>query len=230
MLSVTVMASTDLLTLPDVDAAIAGLTRRRFEHAEPRTARRCHATLMFVDIRGSMALSCAIDPDDWWALLDDLFERMCDAVYALGGWVESFTGDGIAAVFESSGGDGDHDDHAIRACLAGVRVLSAVRAAAAALVDHTGHELAVRVGINSGHIMVGTIGGRYQHSHIASGYAMALAKRMETLAVPGRICLSEHTAALVADEFGVRDLGAYPVKGAPAPVGLFELQAAASRD
>jgi class 3 adenylate cyclase len=228
------MASTDLLTIPDVDAAIAGLTRRRFERAEPRSARRCHATLMFVDIRGSMALSGAVEPEDWWALLDDLFERMCDAVYALGGWVESFTGDGIAAVFESGAGGGDDDDddddHAIRACLAGVRVLSTVRAAAAALEDLTGHELAVRVGINSGDIMVGTIGDRYQRCHIASGYAMALAKRMETLAVPGRICISEHTAALVTDAFGVRDLGAFPIKGAPAPVGLFELGAAASDD
>jgi class 3 adenylate cyclase len=226
------MASTDLLTIPDVDAAIAGLTRRRFEHTEPRIARRCHATLMFVDIRGSMALSRAIEPDDWWALLDDLFEHMCEVVYALEGWVESFTGDGIAAVFESGAGsdEDDNNNHAIRACLAGVRVLSIVRAAAAAIVDHTGHELAVRVGINSGDIMVGTIGDRYQRCHIASGYAMALAKRMETLAVPGRICLSEHTAALVADEFGVRDLGAYPVKGARAPVGLFELEAAASDD
>jgi class 3 adenylate cyclase len=221
------MASPDLLTIPDVDAAVAGLTRRRFERAELRSARRCHATLMFVDIRGSMALSGAIEPDDWWALLDDLFERMCDAVYALGGWVESFTGDGIAAVFECGAGE---DDHAIRACRAGVSVLSTVRAAAAALVDHTGHELAVRVGINSGDVLVGTIGDRFQRCHIASGYAMALAKRMETLAVPGRICISEHTAALVTGAFGVRDLGAFPIKGAPAPVGLFELDAAASDD
>jgi pSer/pThr/pTyr-binding forkhead associated (FHA) protein len=122
------------------------------------------------------------------------------------------------------------DDHAIRACRAGVHVLSTVRGAAAALMDHTGHELAVRVGINSGDVLVGTIGDRYQRCHIVCGYAMALAKRMETLAVPGRICLSEHTAALVTDAFGVRDLGAFPVKGAPTPVGLFELDAAASDD
>jgi class 3 adenylate cyclase len=87
-----------------------------------------------------------------------------------------------------------------------------------------GLELAVRVGINSGEVVTGTIGDRYEGLHTANGYTVALAKRIEALALPGRIYLSENTAALVASAVQLRNLGAFEMKGAQRRVEVFELE------
>jgi adenylate cyclase len=76
----------------------------------------------------------------------------------------------------------------------------------------------VRIGIDSGEALTGTIGDRYSRHYTACGFPVALAKRIETLAAPGGIYLSEQTAALIAEELQVRDLGAFMVKGAISPV------------
>ncbi len=175
---------------------------------------------MFVDMKGSMALSGALDLDVWWSLIDGLFELMCESVCQFGGWVANFTGDGIQAIFEA---EDAIDDHARRACEAAAHLRHAIRVPAAKLIAGHGLELSVRIGINSGEVLTGTIGARHAPYYTANGYAVALAKRMEAFALPGRIYLSEHTAALVADTLEVRDLGPFEVKGAQAPVGVFEL-------
>ena len=84
-------------------------------------------------------------------------------------------------------------------------------------------ELEVRIGINSGEVLTGTIGERYSRHYTACGYTVALAKRMETLARPGGIYLTEHTAALIGQALELSDLGLFEVKGALSPVGVFEL-------
>jgi class 3 adenylate cyclase len=178
------------------------------------------ATVMFVDVEGSMDLSREVDLEPWWSVIGELFELMCESVYRFGGWVANFTGDGVEAVFEATDAT---DDHARQGCDAALWLRDAIRAPAAELSSEHGLELSVRVGINSGDVLTGTIGSRYKRYHTANGYAVALAKRMEALALPGQIYLTARTAALVADAFRLRELGAFDVKGADKPVEVCEL-------
>ncbi len=179
-------------------------------------------TVLFVDVKGSMGLISAIELEEWWSVIDGLFELMCESVYRFGGWVASFTGDGIKAVFEPRAGC---DHHARRACRAALWLTDAISGPAAELRSDHGLELSVRVGINSGEVLTGTIGDRYMRYYTVNGYAVALAKRIEALARPGTVYVSEHTAPLIAGAFRLHDLGAFAVKGAGLPVGVFELVA-----
>lgn len=190
-----------------------------------RTAERKFATVLFVDVQGSMSLSATVEPDEWWWVLSDLFELMCDGVCRSGGWVGSFTGDGIKGIFEARE---SAEAHACRACDSALWLCDVLRVRGAELLDERGLNLAVRIGINSGEVVTGTIGDRYSRYYTATGYSVALAKRIEALALPGRVYLSEHTAALVAATHRLRDVGTFNVKGAQLPVGVFELIEAGS--
>lgn len=192
-------------------------TQMRLDSA-PRTERKL-VSILFIDIKGSMDLISAIELEVWWSVIDNLFELMCESVYRFGGWVASFTGDGIKAVFETHASIG----HAQHACDAALWLRDTIRAPAADLRTEHGVELSLRVGINSGEVLTGVIGNRYKRQYTADGYAVGLAKRIETLAQPGSIYLSESTAALVASNFQLRDLGRFEVKGAAALLRVFEL-------
>src|SRR4051812_4874657 len=173
-------------------------------------AERKQLTILFADISGSTTLSRSVELDEWWTVLTDVYELMCAAVCRFGGWVGNFTGDGVQGVFESPGRAGEH---ARRACEAALFLRDTLRSSAEDLDRHHGLELDVRIGINSGEAVTGTIGGGDSRHRTACGFPVALAKRMETLARPGGIYLSEHTAALLADELEVCDLGAFALKG-----------------
>ena len=185
---------------------------------------REYATVLIADIKGSTALSRSIDPQEWWTITARLYDVMSEAVHASGGRVRAFTGDGILAVF---GRSGLGDDHAQRACEAALALREAIRGPAAELRRDHDLELSIRIGINSGELITGTIGTGYRRCCSVTGYAVALAKRMEALAEPDRICLSENTAWHLRVGQEVRSLGSYEVKGAPKPVGVFELMPAA---
>lgn len=182
-----------------------------------RDVERKFVTVLFADVKDSMGLSRAIDLEDWWSVTACLFELMCDAVHEFGGWVGNFTGDGIEAVFDTP------DDHAHRACDAALRLRDAIRAPAAELWTAHRLELAIRVGLNSGPVLVGTIGDRRTRYYTVNGYPVALAKRIESLARPEAIYLTEHTAALAERPGQLRRLGLFDVRGASAPVEIFEL-------
>jgi class 3 adenylate cyclase len=199
--------------------------RRDFQRHEARvvpvrSTERKFATVLFVDVQSSMNLSAVIELEEWWSILTGLFELMCEGVCRCGGWVGSFTGDGIKGVFEAPDAA---EAHARGACDAALWLCHALRRPAAELLDERGLELAVRIGINSGEVVTGTIGDRYGRFYTATGYAVALAKRIEALALPGRVYVSEHTAALVDGTHQLRNLGRFSVKGAQVPVGVFEL-------
>lgn len=188
-------------------------------NSAPRTERKL-VSILFIDIKGSMDLISAIELEEWWSVIDGLVELMCESVYRFGGWVAGFTGDGIKAVFETTGGGTDHAQHA---CDSALWLRDAIRAPASSLRSEHGVELSLRVGINSGEVLTGTIGDRYGRHYTANGYAVGLAKRIETLAQPRSIYLSENTAALVTSNVQLRDLGRFEVKGAATPVRVFEL-------
>jgi class 3 adenylate cyclase len=183
-------------------------------------AERKFATVLFIDIRGSMDLSGSRKPEEWWSTIDELFELMCEGVYRFGGWVAGFTGDSISAIFESPPAS---QDHAKQACDAALWLRDAIDALALQLRQVWGFELGVRLGINSGDIVVGTIGNRYRRYHTAAGYSVALAQRMEAIAEVGHIYLTEATVRLIDRHVAVRSLGALAVKGARTPVEVFEL-------
>jgi class 3 adenylate cyclase len=179
-------------------------------------------TVVFADIRGSMALSGSLGPSEWWSILERLFEVMCEAVYRFDGWVGNFTGDGVLAVFESES-PAPSGDHALRGCEAALWLRHSLRQATAQLERKHGLGLDVRIGINSGEALTGTIGERYSRHYTACGYAVALAKRIEALAEPGGICITAQTATLIGEAIELKDLGSFEVKGAPVPVRVFEL-------
>jgi class 3 adenylate cyclase/tetratricopeptide (TPR) repeat protein len=182
---------------------------------------RKQVTVVFADVKGSMELAEQLDPEAWSAIMQRFFTILADGVERFEGFVDKFTGDGIMAIF---GAPIAHEDHAQRACYAALHLRDAVREHAnEARVQH-GVPFGVRIGLNSGEVVVGKIGDDLRMDYTAQGHVVGLAQRMEALAESGHICLSEHTARLVTGYFQLRDLGRTRVKGASEPVGLFDLE------
>jgi adenylate cyclase len=167
-------------------------------------------SVLFADVAGSMTRAESLGPEQWATLMDRFFSAGAEAVTEAGGTVDKFTGDGIMAVF---GAPVAQEDHARRACLAALRL---VRVA----VDL---ELPLRVGIHSGEVVAGDVGGGGFGERTALGHAVGLAQRMESLAGVGGVCVSERTAELVAGHFRLRDRGLHDVKGVSRPVVVFDL-------
>lgn len=204
------------------------------DHASPDTARRIrasgsiregerkHLTIMFVDVANSLLLAEQLGPEIWHETVDELFRILTDGVHRFDGTVNQYTGDGVMALF---GAPIAHEDHAQRACRAAWHLRARLRQFREELRVARGVELGVRMGLNSGEVVFGRIGDDLRLEYTAQGHMVGLAARMEQLARPGRVCLTEQTASLVAGYFALRDLGTFAVKGAAAPVRAYELGA-----
>jgi class 3 adenylate cyclase/tetratricopeptide (TPR) repeat protein len=177
-------------------------------------------TVLFVDLKGSMDLAESIDPEAWHTILDRFFAILADGVHRFEGTVNQYTGDGIMALF---GAPITHEDHAHRACYAALRLAGELRDYVQELKRERGVTFSTRMGINSGEVVVGKIGDDLRMDYTAQGHTVGLAARMEQLASPDTIYLTEHTAALVTGFFELRDLGSFNVKGVQEPVIAHEL-------
>src|SRR5213083_2804119 len=182
-------------------------------------------TVLFADVVRSMELAERVDPEEWHRLLDRLFRILAGGVHRYEGTINQYTGDGIMALF---GAPIAHEDHAQRACAAALDLARELGALAEDVRRESGLEFAVRIGLNSGEVVVGRIGDDLRMQFTAQGHVVGLAQRMEALAESEHICLSEHTARLVDGYFHLRDLGRTTVKGVSEPVGLFDLEAMGS--
>ncbi len=183
---------------------------------------RKQITVLFADVEGSMDLAERLDPESWRELMNRFFQVCADAVHHADGTVDKFTGDGIMALF---GAPIAREDHAQCACRAALEMIATVTALAAE-VSAEGIELNVRIGINSGEVVVGSIGDEGEMEYTAIGHTVGLAQRMETMAESGTANLTSHTAALVDGYFDVTPLGERAVKGATEPVTVFRLERA----
>jgi class 3 adenylate cyclase len=181
---------------------------------------RKQVTVLFADVKGSMELAEQLDAEEWHKIMDRFFQILTDGVHRFEGTVNQFTGDGIMALF---GAPIAHEDHAQRACWAALHLRGTLRTYADQLRVEHGLSFAVRMGLNSGEVVVGRIGDDLRMDYTAQGHTVGLAQRMEQLAEPGKALLTEHTARLVQGLFALRDLGPARVKGATAPVRLHEL-------
>jgi class 3 adenylate cyclase/tetratricopeptide (TPR) repeat protein len=184
---------------------------------------RKQVTVLFADVKGSMDLAEQLDPEDWHRIMERFFQLLAGGVHRFEGSVNQYTGDGIMALF---GAPIAHEDHAQRACWAALHLREEVRRYADELRTARGLAFAVRMGINSGEVVVGTIGDDLRMDYTAIGHTVGLAQRMEQLAEPGKPLVTEHTAKLVAGFFSVRDLGPSRVKGTTEPIRLYELEGA----
>ena len=197
---------------------------------------RKQVTVLFADLKGSMELLADRDPEEARKLLDPVLEHMMEAVHRYEGTVNQVMGDGIMALF---GAPLAHEDHAVRACYAALDMHGAIRRYADEVRRTLGVRTEIRIGLNSGEVVVRAIGSDLRMDYTAVGQTTHLAARMEQLASAGTTLLTADTLRLAEGFIAVKPLGPVPVKGLETPVEVYEmlgagplrsrLQAAAAR-
>ncbi len=181
---------------------------------------RKQVTVLFADIKGSLALIEHADPEDAQRILDAALSVMMDGVHRYEGTVNRVLGDGVMALF---GAPIAHEDHAVRACFAALAIQRAMQTQADQSRAMHGLEVSVRIGLNSGEVLVRAIGNDLSMDYDAIGPTVHLASRMEQLASPGTVRLTAATARLAEGFLDLRALGQVPVKGLSHPVEAFDL-------
>jgi class 3 adenylate cyclase len=184
---------------------------------------RKQVTVLFADLKGSMELLADQDPEEARKLLAPVLERMMEAVHRYEGTVNQVMGDGIMALF---GAPLVHEDHAVRACYAALRMQESVKRYAEEVRRSHAAVVKVRVGLNSGEVVVRAIGSDLRMDYTAVGQTTHLAARMEQLADPGAIVITPDTLTLAEGFVAVKPLGPVPVKGLTAPVEVYEVTGA----
>jgi class 3 adenylate cyclase len=169
---------------------------------------RKQVTVLFADLKGSMELLADRDPEEARKLLDPVLERMMETVHRYEGTVNQVMGDGIMALF---GAPVAHEDHAVRACYAAFDLQAALRRYAEELRRTHGVDVQVRVGLNSGEVVVRAIGSDLRMDYSAVGQTTHLAARMEQLARPGVTLLTADTLRLAEGYVEVKPLGPVPL-------------------
>ena len=187
-------------------------------------AERRQLTVMFCDLVGSTALSTGMDPEDLRDVITS-FQNRCSAVIRrYGGFVAKYMGDGILVYF---GYPRAHEDEAERSVRAGLDIVDAMAELNAAVAKPSGVELAVRIGIATGPVIVGDQIGEGTASETAVvGETPNLAARLQALAQPNQIVVSAATRAMLGDHFDLDDLGAYEIKGFAEPVPAWRVLSA----
>src|SRR5213594_1353545 len=186
---------------------------------------RKQVTVLFEDIRGSTKLVEGLDPEEAQKIIDPVLSVMMEAVHRYEGTVNQVLGDGIMAIF---GAPLSHEDHALRACYAALAMQTAMQPHAGVVRRSHGIDMQMRVGLNSGEVVVRTIGNDLHMDYSAVGPTTHLAARMEQLARPGTIRFSGSTLRLVEGLVQVNALGPIPVKGMTEPVEAYELTGASA--
>jgi class 3 adenylate cyclase/tetratricopeptide (TPR) repeat protein len=184
---------------------------------------RKQVTVMFADLKGSMEFVVGRDPEDAQSLLDPVIERMIEAVHHYEGTVNDIMGDGIMALF---GAPIAHEDHAVRACYAALRMQANVKRYADQVQLTQGIPLEVRVGLNSGEIVVRAVRNDLRVDYTGVGQTAHLAARMEQLAKPGSVLATAETMKLTEGYVEMKSLGPLQVKGITGPIPVYELTGA----
>lgn len=176
-------------------------------------------TVLFADVVQSMGIAAAVGAERLREIMADLVNRCTKLVHRYGGTVDKFTGDGIMAVF---GAPVAREDHALRACLTALGIQEDIKRLAVEVRERDGVELQLRVGLNSGQVIAGEIGSG-PLGYTAVGEQVGMAQRMESVAPPGAVMLSDATARLVAHATVLADAEEVRVKGSDVPVRAHRL-------
>ena len=196
----------------------ADLAERILRSGGAMLGERKHVTVVFADVRDSTALIDQLDPEEALQVLGPVLKSLMDAVHRHDGFVNQTLGDGIMALF---GAPIAREDHAVQACSAAI----AMRTAVDELNQRTGRDIAIRIGMNSGEVVIHSIGNNLAMNYDAVGKSVHLAARMEELAAPGKILLTAATHDLAKGFITVKPQGFAEVKGISEAVEVFELSA-----
>src|SRR5215472_3330639 len=181
---------------------------------------RKQVTVLFADLKGSLELLADRDPEEARQIIDPVVERMIEAVHWYEGTVNQVMGDGIMALFGAPIG---HEDHGVRACYAALRMQRRVNLYADEIQRAGGSPVQIRVGLNSGEVVVRAIGNDLHMDYTAVGQTTHLAARMEQMAKPGSALVTGDTLRLAEGHVEVNPLGTVPVKGLETPTPVYEL-------
>jgi class 3 adenylate cyclase/tetratricopeptide (TPR) repeat protein len=184
---------------------------------------RKHVTVLFADLKGSTELIRGLDPEETRSLLDAALHIMMDGVHAYEGTVNQIMGDGIMALF---GAPLAHEDHAVRACYAALAMQAGIRSYAEETMRLRGVPVRIRIGLNSGEVVVRTIANDLRMDYSAIGPTTHLAARMEQNADEDSTFMTPDTYRLVEGYVQAHSIGRIPVKGVPEPMEVFELDGA----
>lgn len=177
-------------------------------------------TMLFCDIRGSTEAAEQLDPEEWSEIVNGAFEHMIKPVYTYEGTVARLMGDGILAFF---GAPLAHEDDPQRAVLAGLDIVSTIVPYREKIKQAWGIDFDVRVGVNTGLVVVGAVGSDLRMEYTALGDAINLAARMEQTAEPGTVRIAYDTYKLVKPLFEFEELGDIKVKGKEEPVKAYRV-------
>ena len=198
----------------------AHLAERILKDRSALSGERKQVTVLFADVSGFTSLSEKLDPEDVHALINRAFELMLAEIHRYEGTVNQFLGDGLMALF---GAPIAHEDHAQRAAHAALGIQQALARYREELQRTRAIDFRLRMGLNTGLVVVGAIGDNLRMDYTAVGDTTNTAARVQQLAEPGRIAVAEATQRLIAPYFETRALGAIPVKGKSQPVVAYEL-------
>ncbi|MBI4220392.1 MAG: AAA family ATPase, partial [Chloroflexi bacterium] len=204
-------------------------TSRELGHADPSGAspasrpvrgERRVLTVLFCDVAGSTAMAGKLDPEDWTEIMNRAFDLLTAPVVRYEGTVARLMGDALLAFF---GAPVAHEDVPQRAILAALDILDAIKPFREELQLEHGLDFNVRVGINTGHVVVGDVGSAIASEYTAMGDAVNVAARMEQTAQPGTIQVSGGTYRVIAPLFEFESLGRIEVKGKSEPVEAYRV-------
>ena len=196
------------------------LTERILTSKSALEGERKQVTVLFADLKGSMELLADRDPEEARNILDPVLERMMEAVHRYEGTINQVMGDGIMALF---GAPLALEDHAVRACYAALRMQEQVSIHGDEMQRTHGTPIQLRVGLNSGEVVVRAIGNDLHMDYSAIGQTTHLAARMEQMAKPGTVLLSAESLKLAEGYVQVRSLGPVSVKGLAETIAVYEL-------
>jgi ABC-type oligopeptide transport system substrate-binding subunit/class 3 adenylate cyclase len=195
------------------------LATRGQPHDERRTV-----TILFCDVKGSTPMAEKLDPEDVKEIMHGVFEFLIAPIYHYEGTLAQLMGDAILAFF---GAPITHEDDPERACRAALDIITEAQKYAEKVKVERGIEaFGVRVGINTGLVVMGEVGSDLRVEYTAVGDAINLAARMETAAEPGTVLITEATHKLIAPLFETQALGPIQVKGKGVPVSVYRVLAA----
>ena len=155
-------------------------------------------TVLFADVANYTSMSEKLDPEEVHQIMDECFKILMDEIHRYEGTINQFTGDGVMALF---GAPVTHEDHAQRACYAALSIQKAIGKYSEKVKRDFGVDFRIRIGLNSGHVIVGSIGNDLRMDYTAVGDTTNLAARIQQVTKPGQVWVSEETHHIVRDYF-----------------------------